>query len=110
MTDPSGKNIELLKEISVLQQRIQELEQSDSDRKQTEAIVQKSEEKFNKVFHLSPILMAISTMEDGRFLDVNTTFLNTLLFSKEEVIGKTSLELGLFADPLQRQPPGGGSR
>jgi len=103
MTDPSKTNIELLKEISVLQQRIQELEQSGSDRKQTEAIIQKSEEKFNKVFHLSPILMAISTMEDGRFLDVNTTFLNTLLFSKEEVIGKTSLELGLFADPLQRQ-------
>jgi PAS domain S-box-containing protein len=66
-------------------------------------IVRKSEEKFSKVFHSSPTLMAISTIEDGRFLDVNETLLRTLLFSREEVVGKTSLELGILADPAQRQ-------
>jgi PAS domain S-box-containing protein len=74
-----------------------------TDRKQAEEIIQRSEEKFAKAFHSSPILTAISTIEEGRFLDINGIFLQTLLFSREEVIGKTSLELGLFANPLQRQ-------
>jgi PAS domain S-box-containing protein len=72
-------------------------------RKQAEEIIQKSEKKFSKAFHSSPILTAISTMEEGYFLDVNEIFLQTLLFSREEVIGRTSFELGLFADPVQRQ-------
>ncbi|MEI6316085.1 MAG: PAS domain S-box protein, partial [Syntrophus sp. (in: bacteria)] len=71
--------------------------------KRTEERLLKSEEKFNKAFHSSPILTAISTVEEGRFLDVNEIFLRTILFSKEELIGKTSLELGLFANPAQRQ-------
>ncbi|MEI7637946.1 MAG: PAS domain S-box protein [Syntrophus sp. (in: bacteria)] len=74
-----------------------------TDRKRADEIVQTSEKKFSKAFHSSPILTAISTMEDGRFLDVNEIFVQTLLFSREEIIGKTSLELGFFASPAQRQ-------
>ncbi|MEI7636217.1 MAG: PAS domain S-box protein [Syntrophus sp. (in: bacteria)] len=74
-----------------------------TDRKRAEEIIKRSEEKFSKAFHSSPILTAISTIEDGRFLDVNEIFIQTLLFSREEVIGKTSLELGFFTNSLQRQ-------
>jgi PAS domain S-box-containing protein len=55
-----------------------------------------SEEKFAKAFEFSASLMAISTLKDGRFIDVNRSFLQTLGFSMEEVIGKTSGELSLF--------------
>jgi len=58
-----------------------------------------SEEKFSGAFESSPSLMAISTLEEGRFIDVNETFLNVLGFMKDEVIGRTSTELGLFSDP-----------
>jgi PAS domain S-box-containing protein len=74
-----------------------------TDRKRTEEIIRKSEDKFSKSFHSSPILTAISTIKEGRFLDVNEIFIQTLLFSREEVIGKTSSELGFFANPVQRQ-------
>jgi PAS domain S-box-containing protein len=74
-----------------------------TDRKLAEKSIYISEEKFNKAFHSSPILTAISTIEDGRFLDVNEIFLHKLLFSREEVVGKTSRELGFFANPAQRQ-------
>jgi PAS domain S-box-containing protein len=74
-----------------------------SKRKRIEEKLQNSENKFNRAFHSSPVLTAISTIEDGRFLDVNETFLRTLLFSRKEVINKTFLELGIFANPLQRQ-------
>jgi len=74
-----------------------------TERKRVEEIIRISEEKFSQAFHSSPILMAISTIEEGRFIDVNETVLRTLLLSREEVIGKTSFELGIFADPVQRQ-------
>jgi PAS domain S-box-containing protein len=84
---------------SLIQFKLQDI----TDRKRIEAIVQKSEEKFRKIFHLSPIMIAISTMEDGRFIDVNERFLQSLVFSREVVLGKTSSELGLFVKPAQRQ-------
>jgi PAS domain S-box-containing protein len=62
----------------------------------------RSEEKFSRAFHSSPPLMAISTIESGRYLEVNEAFLTTLGFTREEVIGRTSLELGLHVDPQQR--------
>ncbi len=62
-----------------------------------------SEEKFSKAFHSSSALMAISSFSDGRFMDVNHSFLRTLGFSREEVIGKTSADLRLFNDPAQRE-------
>ena len=74
-----------------------------TERRLAEEIVRKSEEKFYKAFHSSPILTSISTIEDGCFIDVNKIFLDTLLFSREEVVGKTSGELGFFTNPLQRQ-------
>lgn len=60
-----------------------------------------SEEKFSRAFQANPAVMAVSTIEDVRLLDVNSTFLETLGYSHEEVIGKTSSDLGLFSDPVQ---------
>lgn len=56
-----------------------------------------SEEKFSKSFHWCSTPRAISTFKEGRFIDVNESFLKTLGYSREEVIGKTSAELGLFS-------------
>ncbi len=61
-----------------------------------------SEEKFAKAFEFSTALMAISTLEDGRFVEVNQAFLMTLGYSREEVIGRTSQDLGIFTDPSAR--------
>jgi len=61
-----------------------------------------SEEKFSKAFQSNSALMAISH-SDGRLLDVNETFLNTLGYSREEVLDKTALELNLFRDPGLRK-------
>ena len=64
--------------------------------------LKESEEKFSKAFHCSATLMAISTIESGKFIEVNDRFLQTLGYRREEVIGKTSEEIGLFADAGQR--------
>jgi len=61
-----------------------------------------SEEKFSKAFQSNPTLMALSRLEDGAYIDVNAVFLETLGFTRDEVIGKTSTKLGLFVDADQR--------
>ena len=62
-----------------------------------------SEEKFSKAFHRNPALMAVSALSDGRYMEVNESFLETLGFTRAEVIGRTALELGLFANSGQRE-------
>ena len=58
--------------------------------------IQLSEEKFSKAFQSNAALMAISEFESGKYIDVNDTFLNTLGYSRKEVIGKSSSDLKLF--------------
>jgi len=57
-----------------------------------------SEEKFSKAFHHTPVLTAISTLAEGRYVDVNDAFLDVLGYSRAEVIGRTTAELGVFLD------------
>ncbi|HOO92528.1 MAG TPA: PAS domain S-box protein, partial [Opitutales bacterium] len=59
---------------------------------------QEAQQRFEKSFRNNPALMALSSFEDRRFTDVNDAFLKTLGYEREEVIGKTSRELGLFTE------------
>lgn len=58
-----------------------------------------SQERFEHLFRNNPSLMALTSVQDRRLHDVNSTFLSTLGYTQKEVIGKTSAELGLFVDP-----------
>lgn len=62
-----------------------------------------SEEKFASAFDASATLMAISTIEEGRFIDVNRAFIETIGYSREEIIGYTSGDLNLFVFSEQRE-------
>ena len=64
------------------------------------SIQQAALEKFEKMFRSNPALMTISSLPEGRFIDINDSFLKRLGFTRDEVLGRTSAELKLFADPL----------
>lgn len=55
-------------------------------------------QKFTKMFANNPAIMAISQASDRRFVDVNLAFLEKLGYEREEVVGRTSTELGIFHD------------
>lgn len=59
--------------------------------------LQASEEKFSKAFNNSPLLMTISTIEDGRCLDLNIAFTKATGYSREQAIGRSSTELGFIS-------------
>jgi PAS domain S-box-containing protein len=67
-------------------------------RKLAEVAVQESEKKFATVFRSSPVALTLVSTADGKFVDVNDTFTGQTGYSRAEVIGRTSEELGLFAD------------
>jgi PAS domain S-box-containing protein len=73
-----------------------------TERKRTEEALQKSEKKFAKVFHDVPALLAISTLKEGRYVDVNDTTLRALGYRRAEMIGRTALELNVWADLSDR--------
>ncbi|HOP31581.1 MAG TPA: PAS domain S-box protein, partial [Spirochaetota bacterium] len=60
---------------------------------------QEALQKFTKLFESNPALMAISNVSDRRITDVNIAFLNKLGYKKNEVTGKSTSELEIFADP-----------
>ncbi|MDD3364828.1 MAG: PAS domain S-box protein, partial [Syntrophomonas sp.] len=62
-----------------------------------------SEEKFSHVFHSNVVMMTISSLKEGRYLDVNEVFCEKLEFRREDVIGRTSIELGIFENSWQRE-------
>ncbi len=62
-----------------------------------------AEEKFSKAFQSNSILMVITSLATGKFIDINQKALDTLGLTKEVVIGKTSMELGLFNDLVSRE-------
>ena len=62
-----------------------------------------SEETFRKMFNSSPNIVGISTLADGRYLDINLNFEKQLGWRREEVIGRTSKELGIFQNYEERK-------
>jgi len=72
-----------------------------SERRRTEDALRSSQRRFSIAFNANPMSSTISTL-DGRFLDANEQFLRTAGYSREEVVGRTANELGLWRRPQHR--------
>jgi two-component system cell cycle sensor histidine kinase/response regulator CckA len=70
--------------------------------RRTEEALRFSEEKFTKAFRASPDAITITTVDEGRYIEVNDSFLRLSGYTREEVIGHTSLELNLWVDLADR--------
>jgi PAS domain S-box-containing protein len=71
--------------------------------RETYAALRASEEKFSKAFMAAPEATTIASMEDGRYIDVNEVFCRTTGFRRDEVIGRTSADLGVWVDMKDRE-------
>jgi PAS domain S-box-containing protein len=67
-----------------------------TERKKDEEALKQSEERFYKVFSANPNAISISRFADGYIVDVNEAYLHLFEFSREDVIGRKSSELGIF--------------
>jgi len=70
--------------------------------RQAEQALRDSEEKFAKAFHAAPDAISITTVGDGRFIEVNEGFTRIVGWTREEAVGRTSLELGIWVHEAER--------
>ncbi len=74
-----------------------------TERKQMERIVQESEKRFRTAFYTSPDAVNINRLADGLFVDINDGFTRLTGYTRDDVAGKTSLEINLWHNPADRQ-------
>ena len=73
-----------------------------SEQKAAEEARLQTEELFRRIFQTSPDIITLTRLTDGSYVDVNESFLNFFGFERDEVIGKTSQDLGIWAEPDTR--------
>ena len=69
-----------------------------TDRKRADEALRAAETRFLQVFQLAPVAMSLSTLGDGRYLDVNTALLDQTSYTRAEVIGRTARDLRVYVD------------
>lgn len=74
-----------------------------SERKRAEEALRNSEERFGKAFRSSPHPIIVTDLETGRCLEVNEASLQLFGFQREEVIGQSTITLGLWPTPADRK-------
>lgn len=82
-----------------------ELRDADTRRqqRQSQESLRQSEERFTKLFHTSPVAMILTTVPEGKIVEINDTFLKVFGFAKEQVMGQLTMSLGLWVEPADRE-------
>jgi PAS domain S-box-containing protein len=74
-----------------------------TDRTRAEEALRESERRFMLLFHANPLPMTITDLADHRHLEVNEAALRDTGFTRQEMLGRTKLELGYWVAPEQRE-------
>ncbi|KAA5606017.1 PAS domain S-box protein [Roseospira marina] len=73
-----------------------------TERKRAETTLRQSEERFAKAFQSNPAAMLISTIDEGRILDANDRWLTLFRTSHAALVGRTTVEVGLWRHAADR--------
>lgn len=95
------ENLLLLK-VEEYQQSQEELQSTEEMLRVQLEVIEESSQKFKAVFEHSPITVALSTLPDETFYEVNKAFVDMFGFSRKEVVGKTTSELGVWRHESDR--------
>lgn len=74
-----------------------------TERRATNESLRQVEQRFMNIYNLSPDMVGITRMSDGKILSGNPAFANLTGFTSDEFMGHTTLELGLWANPSYRE-------
>ncbi|AFY31668.1 PAS domain S-box protein [Calothrix sp. PCC 7507] len=73
-----------------------------TERKQAEASLKRLAQKFSKAFRCSPNAITISTLNEGRYVEVNDSFVRLSGYQRDEAVGRTAFELDMWVQRRDR--------
>jgi PAS domain S-box-containing protein len=73
------------------------------ERWETEQELRLSEERFAKAFKANPQPMSLTTLNEGRFVDVNESFLTATGYARGEIVNNTSFDLNIWETPQRAE-------
>jgi PAS domain S-box-containing protein len=73
-----------------------------TESKRAEDALRESQQRFATIFHASPVALAITRRADSVLIDANERYLDLFGFTRDEVIGRTTVSQGIFGDLAQR--------
>ncbi|MBL8156025.1 MAG: PAS domain S-box protein [Anaerolineae bacterium] len=79
------------------------ISQNVTERRQAAEALKRSEERFFAAFHANPSAIAISTIDEGRYIDVNESWLRLFGYEREECIGRMDIELHIWDSYRERR-------
>lgn len=74
-----------------------------TERKLSEIGLRQSEKKFSTAFTSCPLAASIATLQEGRFIEANDNYARDFGWTRAELIGKTTLDIGIWPEPMLRQ-------
>ncbi|MDH7479821.1 MAG: PAS domain S-box protein, partial [Syntrophomonadaceae bacterium] len=72
-------------------------------RKRAEAKLQQTQELFAAAFNDSPQWVTITTLEEGRYVEVNESFCRMIGYTREEAVGRSAIELGIWTPEVRER-------
>ncbi|WP_346286211.1 response regulator [Zoogloea sp.] len=74
-----------------------------SDIVESRRALEESEMRYRTTFQTNLDAIAITSLREGRYLDVNRAFVDMTGYAFEEIVGHSSLELNIWVNPEDRQ-------
>ena len=100
--DKSGKWHVLQSTVDIVDDELLFISKDVTEQKRMEEELHESHALFSKAFLSSPEMITITSMNDGRYIDVNESFLRTTGYRRDEIIGHSATELNIWVDPSDR--------
>jgi PAS domain S-box-containing protein len=95
--------LKLLDELALDLSFAMEFAEKENLRKEAETLLRENEEKFRKAFYLSPDSINVNRLSDGEYISVNQGFTRIMGYTEEELLGKSSLAVNIWANPDDRE-------
>lgn len=98
----NGRSIEVHCRFNREAKRLVAVFRNITEQAKAEESLRESEQKFRLAFQTNPDSINLNRMSDGLYIDINEGFTKIMGYTREEVIGRSSLELNIWNDPADR--------
>jgi PAS domain S-box-containing protein len=89
--------------VNTLRQSLEKMREEFAGRLRAEQALREGEERFRKIFQISPVAISITALKDGRLLDANDAYWKLTAYNPATVIGSTSMGLSIWNDEPEPQ-------